>query len=214
MEAQNQLRQRGETVAEPLSRNIVTPYLALDMLAIYELIVAAARSPGVQHIYFFDPEGKILHDGTRDIAMYGENIRMQFPQIQPEQLEEQNLVIDSSMAIVLPVMAEDDHLGSVAVILSTEPFLESLNLTQTRLDEIANSAMRNSLIQLLSASFGMILLAALFALLAGRRLHGRATQLPRGDFRHGPGYAVGDGLFAGWTAAGDATPRHPPPRVG
>ncbi|MFT3761775.1 MAG: EAL domain-containing protein [Pseudoxanthomonas sp.] len=63
---------RGEAVAQQLADAATNPLYFSDLDAIGALVRAAAHQPDVAYVLVYDAEGRIVHDGSWDIAAYGQ----------------------------------------------------------------------------------------------------------------------------------------------
>ncbi|MEM7083363.1 MAG: EAL domain-containing protein [Pseudomonadota bacterium] len=169
-ETVRQLRQRGVVLAETLAHNVTEPYLAMDMVSLYDLIVPVRRSTSVESVFFFDANGRILHDGTREIAMYDQDVRTVFPNIRPQSGESDVLVLSRSIAVVRPVRSELQLHGGVVVELSTAGVDESHALLGDQLNELTDNSVRTSVLELGVIGLVLVVVLSLVAMLAGKRL--------------------------------------------
>ena len=67
-----QLRVDGEAEVRQLSDALTNPLYYFDLDAIGTLARAALRESDVDYVLVYDPQGRILHDGSGDIAAYGQ----------------------------------------------------------------------------------------------------------------------------------------------
>ncbi len=170
LETERLRQERGESMADNLAYNIAEPFLARNMVVMYELILPVRQSTGVVNVFLFDPDGKILHDGTRDIMDYGEDLAGRYPTLDLSRAEPYIVNQDTSIVVVRPVTTPERTIGSILVELSTEEGTAHLQAMHDQLTEISGQSMRRNLSALGFASIAMVVLAAFFALLAGRRL--------------------------------------------
>lgn len=169
-EAERQLMQRGVALADTLSHNIVAPFLAIDMVSLYDLMVPVYRSTDVQSVFFFDVDGRILHDGTREIATYEQDIRTQFSAIEPETGQSEEIVMDTSIVVVRPVRSERELLGGVVIELGTGAADEGLARLDHQLSSLTTQSVRNSLVELGVIGLFLVICLSFAAMLVGRRL--------------------------------------------
>ena len=66
-----QVRMDGEAEVRQLSDALANPLYYFDLDAIGALARAALREADVDYVLVYDPQGRILHDGSGDIAAYG-----------------------------------------------------------------------------------------------------------------------------------------------
>lgn len=70
--AADTLNRRGEAMVEQLADSLTNPLYFSDLDAIGTTVRAAARQPDVAYVLVFDARGNIVHDGSYDIAAYGQ----------------------------------------------------------------------------------------------------------------------------------------------
>ena len=113
--AADALNRRGEAMVEQLADSLINPLYYSDLDAIGITVRAASRQPDVAYVLVYDPAGNIVHDGSLDIAAYGQamNDPLAVPAIASEQLLTQwsPHVVDVSEAISMG----DQRLGGVRV---------------------------------------------------------------------------------------------------
>ncbi|MBA3487077.1 MAG: EAL domain-containing protein [Lysobacter sp.] len=66
------LRRRGEGAASQLTLSMANPLYYFDLDTIGELSRAALRQPATRYVIVFDAQGLIVHDGSDEIASYGQ----------------------------------------------------------------------------------------------------------------------------------------------
>lgn len=65
------LTRRGQSMAQQLADALTNPMYYSDLDAIGTLVRAAARQPDVEYVLVYDTHGRLIHDGSFDIAGYG-----------------------------------------------------------------------------------------------------------------------------------------------
>ena len=66
------LNRRGEAMVEQLADSLINPLYYSDLDAIGITVRAASRQPDVAYVLVYDLAGNIVHDGSFDIAAYGQ----------------------------------------------------------------------------------------------------------------------------------------------
>ena len=72
--ATDALKRRGEAMVEQLADALTNPLYFSDLDGIGTTVRAAARQPDVAYVLVYDPQGNIVHDGSYDIAAYGQTM--------------------------------------------------------------------------------------------------------------------------------------------
>ena len=67
-----QMRAGGEAQVRQLADALANPLYYFDLDAVGILTRSALRAPDVDYVLVYDPKGRILHDGSGDIAAYGQ----------------------------------------------------------------------------------------------------------------------------------------------
>ena len=70
--AADALNRRGEAMVDQLADSLTNPLYFSDLDAIGITVRAASRQPDVAYVLVYDAAGKIVHDGSYDIAAYGQ----------------------------------------------------------------------------------------------------------------------------------------------
>ncbi|HYM86030.1 MAG TPA: diguanylate cyclase, partial [Pseudoxanthomonas sp.] len=70
--AADALNRRGEAMVEQLADSLTNPLYFSDLDSIGITVRAASRQPDVAYVLVYDVQGNIVHDGSYDIAAYGQ----------------------------------------------------------------------------------------------------------------------------------------------
>ena len=66
------MRRRGEGSVAQLAESLANPLYYSDLDAIGQIARNVLREPDVSYVLVFDPQGRIVHDGSGDIPAYGQ----------------------------------------------------------------------------------------------------------------------------------------------
>jgi diguanylate cyclase (GGDEF)-like protein len=69
--ARDHLAQRAEQTIDYLRQALINPLIYVDLLAISELIAPFLRQPDVARLEVYDADLRLLHDGSSDLASFG-----------------------------------------------------------------------------------------------------------------------------------------------
>ena len=159
--ATDALGRRGEAMVEQLADSLTNPLYYSDLDAIGITVRAASRQPDVAYVLVYGPGGNIVHDGSYDIAAYGQamNDPLAHAAVASDHLLTQwsPQVMDVSEAISIG----NQRIGGVRVGFSLAEIRAS--------EERAAGNLNNHLLQLGRRHMGWIvaLLAALIAVSIG-----------------------------------------------
>ena len=187
--ATQRLLSRGEAMAAQLSDSLVNPLYYFDLDAIGAAIRNVLRQPDVSYVLVYDTEGRILHDGSPDIATYGQTMSDPFAF---ELLSIGGIHVQSNgdlMDVAAPIRIGGQALGGVRIGYSLASVKADESQIGMRMDDRLREIARSQLLWL------GLLLAGMVALLAGfgaalqrllvspvRQLADSARQIETGNF--------------------------------
>jgi diguanylate cyclase (GGDEF)-like protein len=184
------LQRRGEAIARLLAASLVNPMYYFDLARIGETVRSAKRLPGVAYVLVFDDQGRLLHDGSRDIAAFGSDMDdpLAFAAIHARGLLTQQ--DQRSVDVALPILVGDERLGGVRVGLSRADPQRLEALARSDLERRAAVDRQRSvqlLVLLVSlllvGGVGLMLLVNRRVLVPIQRLAGAAQRIESGDYR-------------------------------
>lgn len=167
--AADALKRRGEAMVGQLADTLTNPLYFSDLDGVGSTVRAVARQPDVAYVLVYDAQGSIVHDGSYDIAAYGQKMvdPLAHEAIASNQLLTQwsREVMDVSESISIG----NERIGGVRVGFSLadiraneERAADNLN---TRLSEVGRR----------HRGWFMLLLAALAAVCVGIALYAQRT---------------------------------------
>ncbi|MFT3755644.1 MAG: EAL domain-containing protein [Pseudoxanthomonas sp.] len=133
--AREEFARRGEAMVNQLADAATNPLYYLDLDTLGTLVRAVARQPDVTYVLVFDAEGRIVHDGSRDISAYGQSMG---DPLSAKALDADTMLVQWSpqvMDVVHPISVGDQRLGGVRIGYSLE---------EVRADEEAAATMLES----------------------------------------------------------------------
>jgi diguanylate cyclase (GGDEF)-like protein len=183
------LEQRGRAMAQLLAETLINPTYFVDLKSIGEIAQAAVRQPGVAYIVVFDAKGRILHDGSDDIARFGQ---MMDDALGGRASRAEKLLVLNSETVVdvtQPMYLGDEKLGGVRIGLSREGSMIAMTEADARLRAAGKSVVDAQLraLALPLSALGLLAVLAVLAVSRGmvrpiRELAGHARALERGKF--------------------------------
>ena len=125
------LRRRGESIVAQLAESLTNPMYYSDLDAIGVISRNILRQPDVSYVLVFDPQGRIVHDGSGDIPAYGQPMSDPFAFEVIAARAPHTQVSEQVVDIASPIMVGDQRLGGVRVGYS----LSSMRADETRAAE-------------------------------------------------------------------------------
>ena len=131
---------QGESLTRALADAIANPLYYSDLDAVGALVRNTASQEMVSYVRVYDPEGRLLHDGSFDVAEYGRQSedRMVLQAASADEL----LIAQTPDAVELamPVLIGQQRIGVVHVGMALAKFQQqeasALQLVEQRLDEL------------------------------------------------------------------------------
>jgi len=109
------LRRQGEVAVTQLAAGLTNPLYYSDLDAVGALARSAQAAPDVRYVIVFDEDGKVVHDGSEDIAHYGRHMddAMAKEVIASTALHTQ--FDDRVMDVSMPIMIGQQRVGGVRI---------------------------------------------------------------------------------------------------
>ena len=157
-----QMRLDGEAEVRQLADALANPLYYFDLDAIGALARAALREADVDYVLVYDPKGGILHDGSGDIAAYGQLMGDVLAKEVIAATGPHARVAGEVLDVSSPIMIGDQRLGGVRIGYSLTGMARAedraMQGLRGRIDEVGQ---RNFLwLLLLFAALGVVGLAA------------------------------------------------------
>ena len=158
---EDSLRRHGEATVDQLGDALANPLYYFDLDAIGSIVRSAQKEPDVSYVLVYDNQGRIIHDGTADIAVYGQTMT---DPLAYEAVNARGMHTQWSAQIVdvsEPIMIGSERIGGVRVgysVASVRAYEEkAINAARARLNELG--ARHLGWIALLLAALGLVCVA-------------------------------------------------------
>jgi diguanylate cyclase (GGDEF)-like protein len=111
----DRLNARGEAVAIEVADSLVNPLYYFDLDAIGVVVSNVLRQPDVSYVIVYDGDGNIIHDGSTDIAAFGQPMQdpLAYEVLAASTLHSQSS--DRILDISTPIRIGDQRLGGVRI---------------------------------------------------------------------------------------------------
>ncbi|HOU66412.1 MAG TPA: diguanylate cyclase, partial [Thermomonas sp.] len=165
-----QVRIDGEAEVRQLADALANPLYYFDLDAVGALARAALREADVDYVLVYDAQGRILHDGSGDIAAYGQPMNDPLAKEVIAATGPHALTRGQLLDVSRPVMIGDERLGGVRIGYSlvgmARDEAEAMDALRGRIDDVG----RRSLLWLLLLSAALAVIAIVAAAVVQRLL--------------------------------------------
>ena len=171
------IRSRGEALVLQAADTLVNPLYYFDLDRVGEIARDILRQPDVSYVLVYDRDGAVIHDGSGDIATYGQVMRdpLAFEAVSSQRLHLQST--PDLLDISAPIRVGEQRLGGIRVGLSLKSMMaEEAQASQemgNRLDRLG----RYHLLALGVVMCAMLLMALALGWILHRALVGPIKQL-------------------------------------
>ncbi|WP_313460965.1 EAL domain-containing protein [Stenotrophomonas sp.] len=213
------VRSRGEALARELSDALANPLYYNDLQQVGALVRNTSRQQVVRYVLVFDEDGKLIHDGSTDVADFGRP--MQDP-LAAGAVAARTLVVQQSPKVLdnaMPIMIGNQRIGGVRVGMALDDV--------QAMEQTANRTLGDRLQQVGKRHLGWLLLMLGLLLVIGvvviiyvqrtlvapiRGLAAAARQIEAGDYRPQLGQSNSSGevgeLVRAFARMSEAIARH------
>lgn len=133
------LRVQGAALANSLADALVNPLYYSDLDAIGAVVRNTVSQEAVSYVLVHDPEGRLIHDGSMDVAGYGRQMQDPFAQ---GAIDAREMRVQESPAVLevdLPILIGGQRIGGVRVGMSLTPVrvqeAEAMHALERRMGE-------------------------------------------------------------------------------
>lgn len=137
---EDSLRRHGEATVDQLGDALANPLYYFDLDTIGSIVRSAQKEPDVSYVLVYDNQGRIIHDGTADIAVYGQTMTdpLAYEAVNARSMHTQwsAQIVDVSE----PIMIGSERIGGVRVgysVASVRAYEEkAITAARARLNEL------------------------------------------------------------------------------
>lgn len=183
----NQLGKRAELMVLFLSEELANALYQYDLESLYQTCATALRQKNVSYIYVYDPEGRILQDGTRDNKHLDQILQDETSKnaviARDTIIQESDEVID----VATPIMLENEIIGGVRIGLSTQNIHFEILRMAASLKKVSDEGLQQALISVILVAAALSLGGVLVGVYLARRLSNPIAYLSRTTEKIGKG---------------------------
>lgn len=164
------VREQGASLATSLADALVNPLYFSDLDAIGALVRSTASQKSVSYVLVHDADGRLIHDGSVEVAGYGR--QMQDPLAQGAISAEKLRMQESPMVLEvdLPLRIGEQRIGGLRLGMDLAPVRAEEAEAKAALEQRMGQANRRQLVWVMLMMVALVGLACLVALYVQRTL--------------------------------------------
>ncbi len=182
-----QMSQRGEAVTRFLASNLVKPIANGDDQAIFALLSTTRQQRDVLYVYLYDKEGRIVHDGRRQITLKGLKLDDKVSRMTVAAEELLIQIERDALDVSLLIKDAGQVLGGVRVGLTLKGIRDDIIGMRAALKEIGTDALQGSILTIGLTACIFLAVGVFFAITVARRLTNPIKALSESARRIGAG---------------------------
>ncbi|OGR95254.1 MAG: hypothetical protein A2902_04835 [Elusimicrobia bacterium RIFCSPLOWO2_01_FULL_64_13] len=183
-------KKRGEGLIKFLAQDLTNPLYHYDMQSILAVTSIVRGQEGILYVYVYDPEGRIVHDGTREISSLN---RILDDEISRKAAGSRQMLVQTAANVLdvsAPIRLADQFLGGVRIGISLDSIHSDISKMSELLDDIRSRSVRKNAVIIAGFSLAILILAVPVTILIGRNLSNPiellsrlARQIGAGDYQ-------------------------------
>jgi signal transduction histidine kinase len=185
----SELEEKQKLLVRVLATALTNPVYQVDMVKIEELIRSVKEHYDVQFVVVYDREGRVIHDGTKELALYGKLVRSISSK---KLLVDKRLVVDNTgnrTSIDVPIFISDELLGGVSVGFSRDTIVSAIKKRKDYFLSLAERDSQKELAVMFSGALFFSLIGFVVSVFLGRTwskpiqiLSSLTTKVGRGEY--------------------------------
>jgi signal transduction histidine kinase len=164
----SELEEKQKLLVRVLATALTNPVYQVDMVKIEELIRSVKEHYDVQFVVVYDREGRVIHDGTKELALYGKLVRSISSK---KLLVDKRLVVDNTgtrTSIDVPIFISDELLGGVSVGFSRDTIVSAIKKRKDYFLSLAERDSQKELAVMFSGALFFSLIGFVVSVFLGR----------------------------------------------
>jgi signal transduction histidine kinase len=164
----SELEEKQKLLVRVLATALTNPVYQVDMVKIEELIRSVKEHYDVQFVVVYDREGRVIHDGTKELALYGSLVRSISSK---KLLVDKRLVVDNTgnrTSIDVPIFISDELLGGVSVGFSRDTIVSAIKKRKDYFLSLAERDSQKELAVMFSGALFFSLIGFVVSVFLGR----------------------------------------------
>jgi signal transduction histidine kinase/HAMP domain-containing protein len=129
-----EIEEKDIASARVLAAALTNPLYQIDMPKISELIDAVKKQPNVRYVYIYDEHRRIIHDGTKQLALYDKVLDDPLTVKSMRMDRTHTLLENDVLHVATPINLNDDVVGGVRIGYALNRILSDIARQQESLD--------------------------------------------------------------------------------
>jgi len=185
-----QMEKRASSLAMQLSENIVNYVYLYNMEDIFYALQTTRNEADVRYVHVYDKNYNILHDGTKTIETYGEEvIHKNLAELALSKNKAVTDIRENEYIVTYPIRLGEDILGGVIIVLSLDSIQQDIEILKNRLSDISEQGLQKNtwlvvLLTLVLVSMGvlMAIIVASHLITPIKQISNYAAQIGHGNY--------------------------------
>jgi signal transduction histidine kinase len=164
----SELEEKQKLLVRVLATALTNPVYQVDMVKIEELIRSVKEHYDVQFVVVYDREGRVIHDGTKELSLYGSLVQSISSK---KLLVDKRLVVDNTgnrTSIDVPIFISDELLGGVSVGFSRDTIVSAIKKRKDYFLSLAERDSQKELAVMFSGALFFSLIGFVVSVFLGR----------------------------------------------
>jgi signal transduction histidine kinase len=164
----SELEEKQKLLVRVLATALTNPVYQLDMVRIEDLIRSVKEHYDVQFVHVYDREGRIIHDGTHQLSLYGTVLQNSSTK---KLLADKRLVLETagnSIRIDVPIAIQEEFLGGVSVGFSQDTIKSAIQARKRYFSFVAERDSQKVLGVMLAGAVFFSLIGFIMSVFLGR----------------------------------------------
>lgn len=167
----DQMKKRGFSTVNYLSKALINPLYQYDLEATYHLLKPALANEEVVAIYVFDNKGNIFHDGSKVAINFG--VPLDNPAVLDKVIKQQlgySSIEDTYLVVAQPMFIGGTLLGGVVMELSLHAIYRDIDKMASMISSTNQDSLNRATIVLIGTSVILIMAGAVLSILFSNSL--------------------------------------------
>jgi len=164
----SELDEKQKLLVQVLATGLTNPVYQVDMVRIEELIRSVKEHYDVQFVHVYNKEGRVIHDGTKELSLYGTVLRNTSTK---KILADKKLVVDNTgnrTSVDVPIFIQNELIGGISVGFSRDTIVSAIKKRKDYFLSLAERDSQKELAVMLSGAAVFSIIGFIMSVFLGR----------------------------------------------